>query len=151
MAFKIANGTRMPLNISKLKKLDVLSFVKAEGNIIRLIGNMTQLTRIGILNVKERDAVDLCDSIQNLKLLQYLALWVSGEEEFLDVNALSSPPPHLRRLIFACKLQKVPPWFSSLQNLTGLYLHWTRLDEDLLPHNYHVWEGKASTCQCLCW
>lgn len=134
MAFKTAHGTRVPFNISKLKKLEVLSCVESEGNIIRLIGNMTQLTRIGITNVKERDAMDLCDSIQKLKLLQCLALRVSGEEEFLDVNALSSPPPHLRKLIFGSKLQKVPPWFSSLQNLTYLYLHWTRLDEDLLPH-----------------
>ncbi|CAL2275874.1 unnamed protein product [Prunus armeniaca] len=134
MAFRMASGTRVPLNISKLKKLEVLSFVESEGNIIRLIGNMTQLTKIGITNVKERDAMDLCDSIQKLKLLQYLAIGVSGEEEFLDINELSSPPPHLRRLFFASKLQKVPPWFSSLQNLTYLYLHWTRLEEDLLPH-----------------
>ena len=50
------------------------------------------------------------------------------------MNALSSPPPNLREIILTGKLEKVPQWFCSLQSLTKLCLHWSRLDEDLLPH-----------------
>ncbi|XP_024168325.1 disease resistance protein RPM1 [Rosa chinensis] len=133
--FKIVSGTRATSNISKLKKLQVLSRVQSEGNIIRLLGNMTQLTRIGITNLTERDEMDLCDSIQKMKLLTNLSLMVKDEEEFLRAdNALFSPPPHLRKLCFIGKLEKVPHWFSSLDSLTSMHLHWPRLEEDLLSH-----------------
>ena len=32
------------------------------------------------------------------------------------------------------KLEKVPQWVSSLQSLTNLHLHWSKLEEDPLPH-----------------
>ena len=59
---------------------------------------------------------------------------VTNEEETLQMDALSSPPPNLRKLFLTGKLEKVPQWFCSLQSLTYLHLHWSRLEEDLLPH-----------------
>ncbi|KAK9938794.1 hypothetical protein M0R45_015514 [Rubus argutus] len=59
---------------------------------------------------------------------------VTNEEEFLRVDALSSPPPQLLRLVLGGKLESVPRWFCSLHSLTYLNLHWTRLEEDLPPH-----------------
>ncbi|KAM2699511.1 hypothetical protein EV1_038379 [Malus domestica] len=58
----------------------------------------------------------------------------SDEEEFLRVNALSSPPPGLQKVYLAGKLEKVPLWFGSLHNLTRMSLRWSRLEEDVLPH-----------------
>ncbi|XP_021802288.1 disease resistance protein RPM1-like [Prunus avium] len=55
-------------------------------------------------------------------------------EEFLRVEALSSPPPYLERLKLVGKLEKVPHWFCSLHALTYLYLYGSRLEEDFLPH-----------------
>ncbi|XP_008244610.1 PREDICTED: disease resistance protein RPM1-like [Prunus mume] len=133
-AFRYVNGTRSPSNICMLKKLQVLVGVELEGNIVRLVGNMTQLRRIGITNVKERDEMDLCASIQKMKLLHQLVLKTSDEEVVLQTNALCSPPPHLRRVILAGKLEIVPRWFVSLKSLTQLYLHWSRIEEDLLPY-----------------
>ena len=49
------------------------------------------------------------------------------------MDALSSPPRNLQSLVLVGKLERVPQWFSSLQNLTFLYLHWSRLEEDVLP------------------
>ncbi|KAM1128925.1 hypothetical protein ACFX2I_038724 [Malus domestica] len=57
----------------------------------------------------------------------------SDAEEFLRVNALRSPPPDLQKVNLTGKL-KVPLWFSSLHNLTRMYLFWSRLEEDVLPH-----------------
>ncbi|XP_008244573.1 PREDICTED: disease resistance protein RPM1-like [Prunus mume] len=132
--FRYVNGTRSPPNICMLKKLQVLSCVELEGNIVRLVGNMTQLRRIGITNVKERDEMDLCASIQKMKQLHYLFLMTSDVEEVLQTNKICSPPPHLRMVILVGKLENVPRWFFSLQNLTYLYLHWSRIEEDLLPY-----------------
>ena len=90
------------------------------------------MIRISI--VKEVDEMDLCVSIQNMKLLRYLCVMVTNVEETLRMDALSSPPPNLEKLALVGKLEKVPQWFRSLQNLTFLFLHWSRLNEDLLPH-----------------
>ncbi|KAK9922851.1 hypothetical protein M0R45_031292 [Rubus argutus] len=105
----------------------------SEGDFIRLVGNMKQLTRIGISNVKKSDEMYLCDSIQKLQLHNYLFLMACDEEELLGTNALSSPSPQLRVVYLVGKLERVPPWFHSLRNLTHLGLHWSRLEEDLLP------------------
>ncbi|XP_024159320.1 disease resistance protein RPM1 [Rosa chinensis] len=131
--FKVVSGTKAPSNICKLQKLQSLSLIESEGDTCRLIGNMTQLKSIGISNVKERDEIDLWLSIKKFTLLQRLALTASNEEEILPVKAQCPPLPHLRKLILVGRLQNVISWFSSLHSLTTLFLHWSRLEEDLLP------------------
>ncbi|KAL0012936.1 hypothetical protein SO802_000005 [Lithocarpus litseifolius] len=69
-----------------------------------------------------------------MRLLRILDITVSNEEETLRMDALSSPPPHLQKLLLTGKLEKVPQWFCLLQSLTDLRLHWSRLEEDVLPH-----------------
>ncbi|XP_021803284.1 disease resistance protein RPM1-like, partial [Prunus avium] len=127
-------GVKLPSSISKMKKLQSLLFIESEGNIIRLIGNMTQLTILGITNVKVSDEKDLCASIQEMKVLSHLYLSVADGEEFLRVDALSSPSSYLDGLVLKGKLEKVPHWFCSLQCLTYLHLCGSKLEEDLLPH-----------------
>ncbi|KAB2633222.1 disease resistance protein RPM1-like [Pyrus ussuriensis x Pyrus communis] len=133
-AFRNFNGTKTASNLSKLQKLQVLHSVESEGKIIKVIRNMTQLTSLGITNVKASDEMDLCDSLQKLELLHTLLLKASDEEEFLRVNALRSPPPDLQNVLLAGKLERVPLWLGSLQNLTRMHLRWSRLEEDVLPH-----------------
>ncbi|KAM2486921.1 hypothetical protein EV2_039843 [Malus domestica] len=108
MAFRFLNGTKAASDLSTLQKLQVLQSVESEAKIIKGIRNMTQLTSLGITNVKACDEMDLCDSLQKLELLHSLFLMASDEEGFLQVNAL--------------------------HNLTRMCLHWSRLEEDLLPH-----------------
>ncbi|PQM35604.1 hypothetical protein Pyn_30394 [Prunus yedoensis var. nudiflora] len=127
-------GVKLPSSISKMKKLQSLGCIESEGNIIRLIGNMTQLSILGITNVKVSDEKDLCASIQEMKVLSHLYLSVADGEEFLRVDALSSPSFYLDRLDLIGKLEKVPHWFCSLQCLTCLHLCGSGLEEDLLPH-----------------
>lgn len=127
-------GVRIPPSICKMKKLQSFAYIESEGNIIRLIGSMTQLTTLGITNVKERDEEDLCASIQEMKVLSHLLLFVADGEEFLRVDALSSPSPYLDRLHLTGKLEKVPHWFCSLHSLGYMDLHRSGLEEDLLPH-----------------
>ncbi|KAK9938773.1 hypothetical protein M0R45_015494 [Rubus argutus] len=131
---RVGEGMKTPLKISKLKKLQVVSGIESEGNFIKLVKEMTQLTSLSMTNVKGRDERDLCISLQEMKLLTGLGLYVKNEEEFIRVDALSSPPPQLQRLTLAGKLESVPRWFCSLYSLKYLHLRWTLLEEDLLPH-----------------
>uniref|UniRef100_A0A2C9U3D0 Uncharacterized protein n=1 Tax=Manihot esculenta TaxID=3983 RepID=A0A2C9U3D0_MANES len=128
--FLLCSGVQVPFEISKLKKLQVLYYIEAKSNIIRQLRSMTQLRRMGISNLREADEHDLCSSIQNLKLLRTLRLCVNNEAEFLPMDALETPPPQLQNLSLGGKLKRVPHWFHSLQNLTVLWLHWSRLKED---------------------
>ncbi|GMQ04006.1 hypothetical protein CsSME_00049583 [Camellia sinensis var. sinensis] len=127
-------GVQVPADVLKLKNLQVLTSVEANGDIIRGIGNMTQLKRIGLTKVKEEDQLALCASLQKLKLLRHLLVMVSNEEETLRMDALSSPPPLLRKLTLIGRLNSVPPWFSSLSSIVHLHLHWSRLTEDPIPY-----------------
>ncbi|CAL8173080.1 unnamed protein product [Prunus armeniaca] len=134
IGFNFLKGTRVPSNISELKKLQVLEKFESDGNIAGLIGSMTQLRQLGITNVKGSDEMDLCDSIQKMKQLRNLSLTATNADEFLKVDKLSSPPPHLEIVSLAGKLHKAPVWFCSLQSLTHLHLHWAKLENDeLLP------------------
>ncbi|XP_050253664.1 disease resistance protein RPM1-like [Quercus robur] len=132
--FRYFLGMQAPSNITQLRNLQSIGVFEAKGDLIRQIRSMTQLVTIRIGNVKETDEIDLCISIENMRLLRILDITVTNEEETLRMDALSSPPPNLRDIILTGKLEKVPQWFRSLQSLTFLYLHWSRLDEDLLPH-----------------
>ncbi|KAF8369516.1 hypothetical protein HHK36_032465 [Tetracentron sinense] len=132
--FDYHKGTRAPTNVWKLKNLKVLYAIEANGEIVKQVGNMTQLTTIGITKVSEGDERELCASISRLHLLNTLGIAVTDEEKCLRMDALSSPPPLLQSLSLAGKLEKVPPWFHSLQNLTRLRLHWSRLPEDPLSY-----------------
>ncbi|XP_010274895.1 PREDICTED: disease resistance protein RPM1-like [Nelumbo nucifera] len=133
-AFRYVDGMRVPSDIWKMKELRVLECVEAEGDMIKQLGNMTQLTRIGLTKLAEDDGRDLCSSLQSLQLLYYLFLMAENEDESLELDSLWTPPPLLRVLILVGKLNNMPHWFRSLDNLTSLYLHWSQLREDNLPY-----------------
>ncbi|XP_050364430.1 disease resistance protein RPM1-like [Argentina anserina] len=133
--FICANGIRASSHISMFKKLQDLFFVRSDKNMIRLLRDMTQIRMLGITNIKESDEMELCASIQKLKILVWLNLSVSNSSEgFLRIDALVSPPPYLESLMLRGKLKMVPCWFCSLECLTHIDLRWCRLEEDLLPH-----------------
>ncbi|KAI8027082.1 Disease resistance protein RPM1 [Camellia lanceoleosa] len=132
--FDCVYGTAAPADICMLTNLQVLACVEAESDLMKRLRNMTQLKRIGITKLREADEVDLCIAIQKMNLLHYLIVMGSDENECLRMDKLSLAPPYLKELILVGKLEKVPRWFHSLQNLKHLYLHWSRLEEDLLPY-----------------
>ncbi|KAK8516699.1 hypothetical protein V6N12_049420 [Hibiscus sabdariffa] len=95
---------------------------------------MTQLRRLGIGNVKETDEKNLCFAISKMVHLRYLVVKSYNEDELLKIDAVDSAPPDLEKLVLARKLEKLPSWFNSLDNLTYLCLHWSSLRNDFLPH-----------------
>ncbi|XP_028091189.1 disease resistance protein RPM1-like isoform X2 [Camellia sinensis] len=132
--FYFSRGTTTPSNICKLKSLQVLTGVEPPADLMKRIKSMTQLKRIGFTNMREVDEEDLCTAIQNMSLLRRLSVRMIDEDEYLRMDALSSPPRYLKKLALVGKLEKVPCWFHSLQNLTALSLGWSRLTEDPIPY-----------------
>ncbi|EEF36885.1 conserved hypothetical protein [Ricinus communis] len=45
------------------------------------------------------------------------------------MDALKSSPLSLTKLTLVGKLEKIPEWFNTLQNLRVLYLHWSRFNK----------------------
>lgn len=134
MSFDSFHGTQAPAGICKLQSLQILDSIEVGSELIKQLQHMTQLTTLGLANVKESDEIDLCKTLESMKLIECLTVKTSSEDEVLRMDALLSAPPLLKTLVLTGKLDKVPLWFHSLESLTVLYLHWSRSTEDFLPH-----------------
>ncbi|KAK8516698.1 hypothetical protein V6N11_007462 [Hibiscus sabdariffa] len=132
--FDLRFGIVVPSNICLLNKLQILTCVEARGDFIKQLSKKTQLRRLDVGNVKEIDEKNLCLAISKMVHLEYLGVKSCNEDEQLKMDALESAPLDLQKLLLAGKLEKVPHWFNSLNNLTSLYLHWCGLRDDFLPH-----------------
>ncbi|KAJ7949795.1 Disease resistance protein [Quillaja saponaria] len=132
-SFNYVYGVRAMSNICMLKDLHVLTLLEVEGDRVRQLRNLTNLRRLGLINLRETDEKDLCSAIEQMKSLKYICFITANEDEVLRLDALSWAPTNLTTLFLTCKLEKLPHWFPSLANLKRLLLNWTRSQEDLLP------------------
>ncbi|WCJ32738.1 Disease resistance protein RPM1 [Euphorbia peplus] len=121
--FDFISGIKVPSDICTLKNLQVLGCVEANGDLITRLATMTQLVKLELSNVKPSDERDLCSAIKNMPQLRRLCL-IGRYGEILGLNALQSPPQNLRRVRLLGKLERIPEWFHSLQNLRVLCLRW---------------------------
>ncbi|KAK9283264.1 hypothetical protein L1049_011500 [Liquidambar formosana] len=92
----------------------------------------------------------LCSSLEKLSNLRSLSISSVGDDEFIDLQRLSSSPGDdefidlqrlssspgplrlLQRLYLTGRLEKMPGWISSLHSLVKLRLRWSRLRDDPL-------------------
>ncbi|KAJ0040073.1 hypothetical protein Pint_28369 [Pistacia integerrima] len=99
----------MPPGIGRLESLEKLSLVKASKKIIRELGNLVQLRKLGITELESDHGRDLCASIENMLYLSSLYVSSTNGEEFLALNDL--------RLVDAFtgeELKFKPNWFQKL-------------------------------------
>jgi disease resistance protein RPM1 len=128
-------GFKIQGNIGSLQSLQKLCFIEANqggGTIMTELGKLFQLRRLGIVKLRKKDGKSLCLSLEKLANLRAMSLTSIEEEEILDLEHLSSPPPLLQRLYLRGRFEKLPHWISSLHGLARLYLKWSRLKEDPL-------------------
>ncbi|KAE8687399.1 Detected protein of unknown function [Hibiscus syriacus] len=133
-AFDYWFGPVVPSNICLLDNLQVLMAVESRGDFIKQLSKLTQVRDLDVINLKETDEENLCFAIGKMMQLQSLRVKSCNEDEQVKMEALKSVPPDLQKLALFGKLEKVPQWFNSLDNLTGLDLYWSRLRDDFLPH-----------------
>ncbi|XP_058111991.1 disease resistance protein RPM1-like [Magnolia sinica] len=156
--FEMVSSIQVPIGICNITSLQSLTNIEAkEGEIVRQIGNLTQLRTLGISKVRAINGAELCTSIAKLKYLVFLGVKAINEEETLQLEELS--PDHLplfQKLTLCGRLEKVPRWFRYLAHLTDLGLNWSKLREDLLsslqalPNLVRLSLVKAYEGQQLC-
>ncbi|XP_058112884.1 disease resistance protein RPM1-like isoform X2 [Magnolia sinica] len=157
--FELVSSIQVPIGICNITSLQSLIIIEdKEGEIVRQIGNLSQLRKLFIYKVRAINGAELCTSIAKLKYLVSLGVMAIDEEETLQLEELS--PDHLppfQTLALWGRLEKVPQWFRYLAHLTVLELNWSKLrEEDLLsslqalPNLVRLQLWKAYEGQQLC-
>ncbi|KAF8661151.1 hypothetical protein HU200_057260 [Digitaria exilis] len=127
-------GTSISGNISSLKNLQTLREVKANKDLAKNLGYLTQLRSLGITGVVRSYNEDLWASVMKMTVLTKLAVATSGyENETLDLQNMR-PPRNLEKLYLAGKLAEgvFSPICDGFQKLKVLKLRWSGLVNDPL-------------------
>ncbi|XP_059633778.1 disease resistance protein RPM1-like [Cornus florida] len=77
--------------------LQKLSFIKANRHhkVIQGLGNLTQLRKLGIIDLPREDGSKLCKSIEQLRSIQSLNVTSLKKDEVVDLQAITNPPAYL--------------------------------------------------------
>ncbi|GMN52070.1 hypothetical protein TIFTF001_021216 [Ficus carica] len=133
-------GVRVEEGIGRLEELQTLSRVEADSSGIGFLNELRSLRKLKCLDISkvtaEMEKV-LGASIEQMKCLEELFLISTNEDEVLDLNCISSPPP-LRFLKLNCRLKALPVWISELHHLQGLELNFSRLNGEPLKYIKHL-------------
>ncbi|KAM3734240.1 hypothetical protein ACB098_10G000500 [Castanea mollissima] len=130
-------GFKAMAQIGCLHSLQKLCSIEADhgsNDLMREIGKLDQLRRLGIVKFRREHGVALCSSIEKLKKLRALSITSIEENEVLDLESLSWPPTFLQRLYLIGRLEKLPHWISSLHSLAKISLKWSQLRDDPLEY-----------------
>jgi disease resistance protein RPM1 len=90
---------------------------------------LSQLRELGISNMTAECGRALCISIQNMVHLNILFVGSISEDEIIDLESISSPPPFLKHISLRRQLKKLPNWIPKLQNLVTQILFFSSLEE----------------------
>ncbi|KAI3459023.1 hypothetical protein Pfo_015686 [Paulownia fortunei] len=135
IAFDSVQGFKVPSQVSKLTRLQKLSFAKADTDhrLIQELRKLTQLRKLGITDLPKDSGPLLCDTLQMLSNLHSLSLASLQRVEVLDIQNISCPPTLLQRLYLKGRLEQMPHWISKLRDLVRIRLKWSRLTDDNNP------------------
>ncbi|XP_059656714.1 disease resistance protein RPM1-like [Cornus florida] len=135
-SFDCVKGFEVSAKI-KSPNLQKLSFIKADKHhkVIHGLRNLTQLRKLGIIDLPGEDGSKLCESIEQLRKLQSLNVTSIRKDEVVDLQAITNPPPLLRRLYLKGRLERLPIWISRLHDLVRIRLKWSKLTHYNNPIN----------------
>lgn len=104
----------------------------AGGGIAEELDKLTQLRKLGVMDVAEENAGELYTSIMKMQGLLCLSLEAKHTFNKQHLVLLDSflPPPSLRKLRLEGLLDKIPGWLGSLESLTKLRLGFSHLSEN---------------------
>ncbi|KAM1029313.1 hypothetical protein ACFX13_042538 [Malus domestica] len=128
-------GVKIHEGIGCLQALQKLYYVEANHGGIKLIkelGNLRQLRKLGLKKLKREDGRALCAAIEKMNHLESLDLTAISEDEVLDLESISTPPELIRSLYLKGRLEQLPSWISNLQQLVRLGIYWSRLRDSPL-------------------
>ncbi|XP_077236604.1 disease resistance protein RPM1-like [Tasmannia lanceolata] len=128
-SFHYMHGVRVPTQIGCLGSLQKLMVVEVnqDSSLIKEVGRLTQLKRLGIIKLRKEDGTELCASIEKMTHLRSFCVQSIDMDEFIDLQSLSLPPPKLQRLYLRGRLEMLPDWIGKLQHLVKIAIRWSRL------------------------
>ncbi|CAL5097378.1 unnamed protein product [Urochloa decumbens] len=125
------HGVVVPRGINKLKDLRTLGLVNiASGRaILHDIRKLTQLRKLAVRGVDEKNSQELGSTLASLSRLESLSMQSSsGESGLYDcLDGVPSPLKNLQSLNLKGSLIQLPQWIVGLQSLVKLVLHDTVL------------------------
>lgn len=126
------SGMKLPEGIGRLRNLLTLTGMHAGGGIAEELDKLTQLRKLGVMDVAEENAGELYTSIMKMQGLLCLSLEAKHTFNKQHLVLLDSflPPPSLRKLRLEGLLDKIPGWLGSLESLTKLRLGFSHLSEN---------------------
>jgi hypothetical protein len=120
------NGVLVPRGIRKLKALRTLGTVNIarQGKaIMQDIRRLTQLRKLEVTGVTEKNGQELCLAIVGLSRLESLSIRSEGKPGLCGcLDGMFSFPESLQRLKLYGNLVKLPEWIQGLKNLVKLKL-----------------------------
>ena len=135
-------GMDVPKDIGKLQELKTtgtLSIRNQDRQVLQELSRLTQLQRLSVTGITDRNGPDLCSTLKHLSCLQSLALhspgFLEGLPQSLLADSLQSPLERLEVLKLYGNLPALPQWISGLWNLFKLYLRNTKLEGPLYGMN----------------
>ncbi|KAL0922678.1 hypothetical protein M5K25_006683 [Dendrobium thyrsiflorum] len=124
-----------PRKICDLADLQTIKYLAANAEIVKQIGNLTQLRSLQIGHVTQSQSEVLLVALSKMERLKKLGVIAISQSVIVNWEALPSLPPYLQwlrlRVIFANG--KLPQWFSGLVQLQHVKLLCSCLSEDPLP------------------
>ncbi|XP_059439134.1 disease resistance protein RPM1-like [Corylus avellana] len=134
-SFYSVRGVKVHEGVGCLNELQTLASIEANHHgvgVFEDLGKLIKLRMLGISNMTAERGRALCDSIQNMVHLNILLVGSISEDEIIDLQSISTPPPFLAHIYLRGRLERVPNWISELQNLVTLVLFFSSLEEDPL-------------------
>ncbi|KAF3455927.1 hypothetical protein FNV43_RR00570 [Rhamnella rubrinervis] len=133
VAFDRTKAIKIKAGIGCLKFSQKLYTVEVnETGIIKELGMLTQLRKLGIHILKREDGKVLCECIEKMKHLESLEVVAMSEDDFIDLEYMSSPPKCLRSLSLHGRLRKLPEWIMKLENLFKCFSFGSKVGDDPL-------------------
>ncbi|GMN64480.1 hypothetical protein TIFTF001_033552 [Ficus carica] len=128
-------GIEVQGKIDGLKELQKLFFVRADTGADHLVDDLsgfTKLQSLGIIGLRHEDGRRLFGCTKKMTELKSLTVESTSENEFIELEHMSSPPKELKRLNLSGRLKNLPKWFSQLQKLVKIRLNYSQLEVDPL-------------------
>ncbi|XP_021831472.1 disease resistance protein RPM1-like [Prunus avium] len=135
VTFGAARGVEVSAgNIAALSSIQKLSLITVKNNrkIIRDLGELKGLRKLGLTDLERKDGRELCCSVQKMEDLSTLDVRSTSEEEFLDLDH-EEFPHYLQRLYLKGRLERLPKWISQLHSVAKIGLKWSKLNANENP------------------